>query len=92
MTTASPYRFFSLSRRRPRRHADETRLADKAIRATKELPPLIKCGARPDHEEGRVKFENKKTVHAKEVRRAPLKPHLHAAARSTTRYSPRKGL
>jgi hypothetical protein len=92
MTTASSYRCFSLSTRRPRRHADETRLADKAIRAAKELPPLIKCGARPDHEEGTIKSESKKTMHAKEVRKAPSKPHLYAAARSTTRYSPRKGL
>jgi len=85
MTIASPYRFFSLSMRRPRRLADETKLADKAIVATKELPSLIKFGPLPDHEKGRVKCEKKKTMHAQEVRRAPLKPHLHAAARSTKR-------
>jgi hypothetical protein len=51
----------------------------------KELFPVTKWDERPDHEEGVVKSENKKTMHAQDVRRAPLKPHLHAAARSINR-------
>jgi hypothetical protein len=85
MTIASLYRLFSLSRIRPSTHANKTRLADKAIMARKVLFPLIQWDERWDHEEGVVKSENKKTMHAQEVRRAPLKPHLHAAARSTNR-------
>jgi hypothetical protein len=71
--------------RRPRRDADKIRLADKVIRATSEPRPFINCGARPDQEERTVKSENKMAMHTQEVKRAPLKPHLHAAARSKNR-------
>src|ERR1019366_5902651 len=82
MATASPTRFLSLSTRRPRKHANETRLADMAITATKESAPFIKRGTSPDHEEGNIRPENKKIMHTQEVRRAPLKPHLLAPART----------
>src|ERR1019366_3023586 len=85
MATASPNRFLSLSTRRPRKHANETRLADRAIMAIKESVPLIKRGTSPDHEKGIIRPENKKIMHTQEVKRAPLKPHLHAAARTTNK-------
>jgi hypothetical protein len=66
------------------------KLTNKAIIAMKELPPLTKIGALPNHEEGRVISEIKKTVHAQEVRTVPWKPRLQAAARRSKTYSPRK--
>ncbi len=85
ITVASPYRFISLSTRSPKRQAKETRVADSVIVVTNELPSPIRFGLLVDHEEGRIKSENKKAMQAHAVRRAPLKPHLNAAARTTNR-------
>jgi hypothetical protein len=85
MTIASLYRLLSLSRIRPTRHAKRTRLANKAIMTRKALFPLVQWRERRGHEEGVFKSKSKNPTHAQAVRRTPLKPHLHAAARSTNR-------
>jgi hypothetical protein len=92
MAIASLQPLFSRSRIRPRRHASNTRLAGKAIGARKALFPLIKWDECPGQKGELIEFENKKTAHAQEVRRAPLNPHLHAPARSTNQQNPRKGV
>src|SRR5208282_4181938 len=60
MTTPSPSFLCALSTRRPKRHADDTKPADKATVAINVLPPTIKLGATADQEAGRVKKESKK--------------------------------
>jgi hypothetical protein len=74
------------------RQADATSPADNANVATKAPPPLVKRSACADHAGGKIKSATKKTTHAQEVSKAPLKFHLQAATKKTNRYSSRNRL